>query len=251
MPQTGCARPAWNGLRRVVLSVIMSALSMLGAHLLGGDTYLLHIWQSVSSAASADLESGPGEAVPPAAPLRPGDMAPDFALRDLDGKQVRLSDYRGRMPVVIEFGSISCPIATGRAADLDTLAHHYQGKIAFLFVYSNEAHPGHGQTISSSYGTFRALPQVRDYAERCEHAELFRDTVRTSRRILVDADGAESVAARYGIRGFGLVMVDAQGRIHEGGPGLRLAGELHELLGDAAGAGDLPPDAHTPPATPY
>ena len=251
MPQTGCAQPAWKGLRRVVLSVGISTLSMVAAHLFGGDMYLLQIWQAVPSAASADPVSGPGEAVPPAVPLRPGDMAPDFALRDLDGKQVRLSDYRGHMPVVIEFGSISCPIATGRAAELDTLAHHYQGKIAFLFVYSNEAHPGHGQTISSSYGTFRALPQVRDYAERCEHAELYRDTVKTSRRILVDADGARSVAARYGIRGFGLVMVDAQGRLHEAGPGLRLATELNDLLGDAAGAGDPPPDAHAPPATPY
>lgn len=32
-----------------------------------------------------------------------GDMAPDFELKDKDGKQVKLSDYRGKQSVVIYF----------------------------------------------------------------------------------------------------------------------------------------------------
>jgi hypothetical protein len=140
-------------------------------------------------------------------------MAPDFTLRDLEGLQVRLSDYRGRMPVVIEFGSLSCPIVTQWAGHLDTLAREYQGKVQFWFVYANEAHPGHGEVTSSSYGTCRMLPQVRDYDDRSEHARLFRSTRKPRRRILVDEDGADSVAVRYGIRGHGIVAVDARGRI--------------------------------------
>jgi peroxiredoxin len=34
--------------------------------------------------------------------MRPGEAAPDFALRDTGGVMIRLSDYRGR-PVVLAF----------------------------------------------------------------------------------------------------------------------------------------------------
>ncbi|MSP13801.1 MAG: redoxin domain-containing protein [Chloroflexi bacterium] len=34
-----------------------------------------------------------------------GDMHPDFALQDLDGKTVRLSDYRGKNVLIFMWGS--------------------------------------------------------------------------------------------------------------------------------------------------
>jgi hypothetical protein len=41
----------------------------------------------------------------PGAP-KPGDVAPDFELRDVDGDNpIRLSDYRGKKPVALIFGS--------------------------------------------------------------------------------------------------------------------------------------------------
>ena len=43
-----------------------------------------------------------------AAPPKPGDPAPDFELRDLEGKAVRLSDLRGK-PVVLHFWATWCP----------------------------------------------------------------------------------------------------------------------------------------------
>jgi len=36
-----------------------------------------------------------------------GTQAPDFTLTDIDGKQVSLSDFRGRKHVVLEFGNIT------------------------------------------------------------------------------------------------------------------------------------------------
>jgi hypothetical protein len=95
--------------------------------------------------------AGPGqgleEVAPPVPPLRVGETAPDFTLRDPEGRPVRLNDYRGRMPVVIEFGSLSCPILTGRADSLDALAQDCRGKAEFWFVYGNEEHPGHGDEV--------------------------------------------------------------------------------------------------------
>ena len=34
--------------------------------------------------------------------ITPGDSAPDFELDDVQGKRIRLSDFRGR-PVVLDF----------------------------------------------------------------------------------------------------------------------------------------------------
>jgi len=40
---------------------------------------------------------------PPKTHLKPGDEAPDFTLPDTDGKPVKLSDFRGKKPVVLAF----------------------------------------------------------------------------------------------------------------------------------------------------
>ena len=37
----------------------------------------------------------------------PGQTAPDFDLPTVDGGRFRLSEYRGKQPVLIEFGSIT------------------------------------------------------------------------------------------------------------------------------------------------
>jgi peroxiredoxin len=40
---------------------------------------------------------------PPATHLKVGDAAPEFALRDTAGKEVKLSDFRGKKNVVLAF----------------------------------------------------------------------------------------------------------------------------------------------------
>jgi hypothetical protein len=39
--------------------------------------------------------------------LRAGEEAPEFELQTLEGDRVRLSDFRGRKHVLLEFGSIT------------------------------------------------------------------------------------------------------------------------------------------------
>lgn len=48
------------------------------------------------------LLAGAGRAAP-LPKLRPGDAAPDFALKDQNGQQVSLHDFRGRKTVVLAF----------------------------------------------------------------------------------------------------------------------------------------------------
>jgi hypothetical protein len=40
---------------------------------------------------------------PPKTHLKVGDEAPDFSLPDTNNKQVKLSDFRGKKPVVLAF----------------------------------------------------------------------------------------------------------------------------------------------------
>lgn len=55
--------------------------------------------------------------------LSTGDLAPDFALPDADGKTVSLSDYRGRSVVVYFYPAASTPGCTTEACDFrDNLA---------------------------------------------------------------------------------------------------------------------------------
>jgi cytochrome oxidase Cu insertion factor (SCO1/SenC/PrrC family) len=43
------------------------------------------------------------QSTPPEPTVKTGDMAPDFTLRDQSGKQVKLSDFRGKKNVVLAF----------------------------------------------------------------------------------------------------------------------------------------------------
>ena len=50
-----------------------------------------------------------------------GALAPNFELPDLEGRHHRLADWRGK-PVVIEFGSYTCPIFCGHNLSMERLA---------------------------------------------------------------------------------------------------------------------------------
>ena len=71
----------------------------------------------------------------------PGEAAPLFELRDLDGRIVRLADLLGDRPVVLQLGSHSCPVYRYRRHWMDGLIEEYRDRVHFLLVYTIEAHP--------------------------------------------------------------------------------------------------------------
>src|SRR5690606_27774783 len=52
--------------------------------------------------------------------ILPGELAPDFELPRVGGGTLRLTDLRGR-PVLLHFGSFTCPITTGSVEPLRKL----------------------------------------------------------------------------------------------------------------------------------
>lgn len=69
-----------------------------------------------------------------------GEPMQDFTLRRLDGKEAKLSDYRGKW-VVIETGSSTCPMFVKNINPFRKLLPKYPD-VEFLVVYVREAHPG-------------------------------------------------------------------------------------------------------------
>lgn len=106
-----------------------------------------------------------GEVVP-----RIGGLAPDFTLTDLDGKPVRLSDYRGRV-VFLNFWATWCPPCREEMPDMEAVRLQVGERAVIVAVNLGEA-PG----------------EVRRFAE----------SGGLGFKILLDSDG--KVAERYMIR---------------------------------------------------
>lgn len=129
---------------------------------------------------------------------RVGQEAPEFELHGLDGEAVRLRGLRDR-PVVLEFGSYTCPIFSDRAPAMEQLAREHPEAV-FLVIYVREAHPGEIQR------PHRSLREKRSAAHKLALEEAL------ARRVLVDGlDGA--VHRAYGGAWNPVYVIGPDGRV--------------------------------------
>ncbi len=77
-----------------------------------------------------------------------GEAAPDFRLRNLEGAEIALGELCGDKPIVLEFGSLSCPVFRARAPQMERLAGALGDRAQCILVYTLEAHP---QDVKSPY----------------------------------------------------------------------------------------------------
>lgn len=72
--------------------------------MLGKATGLLMLLSLLAAVALAQQpQQQPGGMAPPKTHLKVGDKAPDFTLTGTDGKEVKLSKFRGKKVVVLAF----------------------------------------------------------------------------------------------------------------------------------------------------
>lgn len=145
--------------------------------------------------------------------LRPGDRAPDFALSSPNGKQtVRLADYRGQKPVVLIFGSYTCPPFRDVYPTLERLYREHRDTVAFHYVYIREAHAEDGWKMPRNQREGIAVDEPKTMEQRVAVAQKACAFFRTEIPALVDTmDNATDRA--YAAWPSRIFLIDAAGKI--------------------------------------
>ena len=131
----------------------------------------------------------------------PGERAPDFELRTIDGDKIRLKDFRDESNVLLVFGSATCPLTAGSISGLQGIYEDFEGQdLEVLFVYVREAHPGED------------LPAHQNMGDKVQAAELLRDEEELDFPILVD-DLSGKVHRKYSGQANPAFLIDKSGRV--------------------------------------
>jgi len=145
--------------------------------------------------------------------LKAGDAAPDLSLQDLEGKRtVKLSEMRGK-PVVLIFGSCTCPPFVRTTRSTDALYAAYKDRVHFYLVYIREAHPTDGRAIRNNRFQVKSPTSLE---ERRKIARDFAEEMDVSIPILVDTID-DRVQRAYSCWPNRMVIVDAEGKIADPG----------------------------------
>jgi peroxiredoxin len=85
-----------------------------------------------------------------AAPPEIGKPAPDFSLRDLEGKIVKLSDYKGKI-VVLEWINEGCPFVKGHYENghIPSMQDQYT-KTGVIWLTINSTRPDHPEAFDAA-----------------------------------------------------------------------------------------------------
>ena len=141
------------------------------------------------------------------------ETAPDFELADAAGKNnVRLSDLRGKSPVVLVFGSYTCPNFRDSAGALNTLYQQYGRQAPFFLVYIREAHAAGDWQSTRNERQGVSLDPAKTMDEKEGHAAICSLKLHLQFPALVDKmDGrVEAAYAAWPSRAF---VIGTDGRV--------------------------------------
>lgn len=148
-------------------------------------------------------------------PIQLGEAAPQFTLLGADGKsKISLSDYAGKKPVVLMFGSCSCPPFRAMVGGVEKLHQQYKDRVDFLMLYIREAHPGSVVSLPTQEGEreLRVIPQTSTVSERLANLRQFVSLSGITMPAVVD-DEKGSVRQAYASWPIRLYVVGTDGKI--------------------------------------
>ncbi len=129
------------------------------------------------------------------AEVAPGDAAPDFTIQDVNGKAVRLADFRGRH-VVVEWFNSGCPFVQKHyeTGNMQALQSRYTGQgVVWLAINSTN-------------------PRSADYRDTGRSQALLRDWKMAPTALALDEDGR--VGKAFGAKATPhMFVVDPKGRV--------------------------------------
>jgi thiol-disulfide isomerase/thioredoxin len=96
----------------------------------------------------------------------PGDSFPSFELLTTNGDHLVNNDVFGHKPVLVIFGSMTCPMTASAAPSVQELYDEYGDRVDFIMLYVREAHPGEhftqSETMEEKLKHARALEELYD-----------------------------------------------------------------------------------------
>lgn len=193
----------------IALTIILTALILAGIYSYYGKNRAQYFIQPPVTNQETTFGGAPGNGAPDNNAPDNGTsegatvMAPDFTLKDLDGSDVTLSDYRGKI-VILNFWAVWCRYCKEEMPDFDALDKELKegDEAVILAVDVQESRETVSKYISSN------------------NFEL---------RVLLDEDG--SVAASYGVEGYpNTFIINGDGSLYAYIPGATDIKTLRTLI---------------------
>ncbi len=145
--------------------------------------------------------------------LQVGGHAPDVRLVALDGTNMfQLNERIGKRPLVLVFGSFTCPPFRRNTTTVLKLYEDYKDRAEFLQVYIREAHPQDEWQMKSNVRDKVVYAQPQTRAQRIAIASDYIQRLKVSLPFAVDdLDNAANLA--YAAWPERLYVIDEGGRI--------------------------------------
>lgn len=129
-------------------------------------------------------------------------------------RTVSLKELRAKKPVVLIFGSVTCPPFRSALEGIDKVYRDYRDRAEFLFVYVREAHPDSVLSLvdKNSHPSLVKVPQHTTLESRTDAAAACGRTLKLSMPIAVDSI-ENTVGRAYAGWPNRMVVVGTDGRI--------------------------------------
>ena len=146
----------------------------------------------------------------------------EFIAAD-SNQSLRLADLHTKQPVVLIFGSASCPNTSANLIPIESLTRRFGSKVKFYFIYLREAHPrgGFHPPLNDLYAKAvkHSIKDADSMMERCQTALLFAKSSGLSLRILIDRMD-DAAAVKWSGWPARLFVIDTDGSVvYSGGQG--------------------------------
>jgi peroxiredoxin len=139
----------------------------------------------------------PGEAMP----AKVGVPAPEFEATTLDGKVVRLSEFRGERHVVMMTGAVTSPMCAFEIPAFNRMQQEFAARgVSFFLLYTRESHP------AENYAAHGSLDQKAAFARALQRLEDVRFPI-----IVDHLDGR--IHRAYGVWPNALFVIHKDGRL--------------------------------------
>ena len=154
-------------------------------------------YNSEEFTAAAPALTNPGETMA----AKVGVAAPDFEGFTLDGKIVRLRNFRGKRHVVMMTGAVTSPMCAFEVPAFNRLQQEFEGRdVSFFLLYTRESHP------AENYAAHGSFEQKISYARDLQRLEDVRFPI-----IVDHLDGR--IHRAYGVWPNALFVIHKDGRL--------------------------------------